>query len=108
MMCTLGNTACSLALLAALFPAALAAQDETPPPGEDTPVPVEAPADEASKPAPMTPPTLAAVIEQLSAESQKAFAELLAADWKKRPEWGDMLISLLKGEDMAPGVGWFR
>lgn len=108
MMYTLEKTACGLALVAALLPAALAAEDETPPSSENTPAPVEAPADDALKPAVMTPPTLAAVVEKLSAESRKAFADLLATDWKKRPEWAEMLIALLKGDNLAPGVGWFK
>jgi Ca2+-binding EF-hand superfamily protein len=104
----LKNTACALALVAVLLPLALAAQDETPPPSEDIAAPVKAPANEAASPAAMTPPTLAAIVEQLSVESRKKFAALLATDWKNRPEWADMLISLLKGENMAPGAGWFK
>ena len=105
---TFRNMSCGLALVVALVPAALAAQDETAPPRDDTPAPVDAPASDASTPAAMTPPTLAAVLEQLSAESRKKFAELLAADWKKRPEWADMLIAILKGDGMGPGTGWFK
>jgi Ca2+-binding EF-hand superfamily protein len=105
---TLKNAACGLALVTAFLPAALAAQDDTPPPGEGTPAAVEAPANDASTPSEMTLPTLAAVVEQLSVESRKKFGDLLAADWKKRPEWADMLIAILKGESLGPGVGWFK
>lgn len=112
MVRTLGNTVCGLALVAALLPAALAAQDGTPPPSEETPAPVVSPAvtpaNDTSTLAAMTPPTLAAVVEQLSVESRKKFADLLATDWKKRPEWADMLIALLKGDSLGPGVGWFK
>jgi Ca2+-binding EF-hand superfamily protein len=66
------------------------------------------PANDTSKAAAMTPATLAGVLEQLSVESRKKFGDLLAADWKQRPEWADMLIMLLKGEQMGPGLGWFK
>ena len=112
MVRTLENTVCGLALVAALLPAALAAQDGTPPPSEETPAPVVSPAvtlaNDISTLAAMTPPTLAAVVEQLSVEGRKTFADLLATDWKKRPEWADMLIVLLKGDSLGPGVGWYR
>jgi len=101
------NTACTLGLVAALLPATLAAQEEATP-REGTPAPIEKPSNDAAKSAAMTPPTLAAVVEKLSVESRKTFADLLAGDWKQRPEWADMLIALLKGEGMAPGSGWFK
>lgn len=108
MVRTLGSPACCLLLAIALLSSALAAQDATLPPIEETSAPVAAPADDTSTPAAMTPPTLAAVVDQLSVESRKTFANLLATDWKKRPEWADMLIVLLKGDSMGPGVGWFK
>lgn len=108
---TVGNIARGLAVVAAWLPAALAAQEESPP-SEDSPAPAEVPAKDdsppAAAPAAMTPPTLAAVVEQLSVESRRKFADLLAADWKNRPDWADMLIALLKGGGMAPGAGWFK
>lgn len=91
-----------------LFPGALAAQEDTSSPGEEAPATTAAPASDTPAAAAMTAPTLAAVIEQLSPGSRKKFADLLAADWKNRPEWADMLIVLLKGEGMGPGVGWFK
>jgi Ca2+-binding EF-hand superfamily protein len=108
MVRTRGNTVCGLVLVAALLPAALAAQDDTPPAGEETPAPPAVPANDTPAAAAMTPPTLAAIVEQLSVESRKKLGDLLATDWKKRPEWADMLIALLKGESMGPGVGWFK
>lgn len=94
--------------MAALVPAVLAAQEEKPAPVEQVPAANGAAAKDPPAAAAMTPPTLAAVVEQLSAESRKQFAELLAADWKNRPDWADMLIVLLKGEMPGPGVGWFK
>ena len=105
---SLGKTACGLVLIAALLPQALAAQDGTSAPSEASPAAVENPTKDAAAPAAMTPPTLAGVLEQLSPESRKKFGDLLAADWKKRPEWADMLIALLKGGGMGPGAGWFK
>lgn len=108
MIPALKNTAWGLALVAALLPAASVAQDETPPKSEETTAPNVPAANDAAKAAAMTPPTLAAVVEHLSAESRKKFGDMLAKDWKKRPEWADMLIALLKGEGMGPGAGWFK
>jgi len=34
--------------------------------------------------------------------------EMMDQDWKDRPEWAQMAASLLKGEPMAPGRGWFK
>src|SRR5260221_13683957 len=100
-----GNTVGGLALMVAWIPAVLAAQDGTPPSSEETPAPIVSSANDASTAAAMTPPTLAAVVEQLSVESRKKFGDLLATDWKNRPEWADMLIALLKGHCMGTGVG---
>ncbi len=108
MVHTSGNAACLLSLVAALLPAALAAQEATPPPGEAKSAPAEASADKTPTPAQTTPATLSAVIDQLSVESRSNLAELLAKDWKNRPEWADMLIALLKGEALGPGLGWFK
>jgi|SRR5579872_1210018 len=108
MVRNLGKTACGLALVAALLPAALRAEDAAPAPRDETPTAVVPAVSDAETPPAMTPPTLAAVIEQLSVESRKKFADLLATDWKQRPEWAEMLIVLLKGENMGPGSGWFK
>ncbi|MFN0056203.1 MAG: hypothetical protein ACKV0T_28990 [Planctomycetales bacterium] len=90
------------ALVASLLPVGLAAQDAS---GE---APAASPPAAQPAPAAMTPPTLAAVVEHLSAESRRKFGDLLAADWKDRPEWADMLIGLLQGGGMGPGAGWFK
>jgi hypothetical protein len=47
-------------------------------------------------------------VNQLSAENRSRFGQMLAADWNDRPEWGDMLIALLQGEDLRPPFGWYR
>lgn len=52
--------------------------------------------------------TLESIIMKLSPENRQKFGEMLATDWKDRPEWTDMLIVLLKGVDMRPGQGWFK
>lgn len=54
------------------------------------------------------PGYLATVIERLAPESRKDLAEMLAQDWKDRPEWADMLIALMAGKGMGPGDGWFK
>lgn len=100
--------ACGLLLAAMLVPSVLAAQDATSPPGDNPSAPTVAPANDISTPAAITPPTLAAVVDQLSVANRKKFGDMLANDWKKRPEWADMLIVLLKGEGMGPGAGWFK
>jgi hypothetical protein len=33
---------------------------------------------------------------------------MLAADWKDRPEWAEMLIALLQEEQIRPPLGWYR
>jgi hypothetical protein len=38
----------------------------------------------------------------------KALGEMLEQDWKDRPEWGDMVVAILKGENMRMGMGWWR
>lgn len=108
MVRTLGSSACGLLVAAACLSPVLIAQDTAPPPGVETSAPIVAPASDTSTPVAMTPPTLAAVVDQLSPKSRKQFAELLEKDWKKRPEWADMLIVLLKGDNMGPGAGWFK
>lgn len=55
----------------------------------------------------LDPGLLGTVIEKLSVESRKDFAELLKEDWKDPPEWVRMLIPLLSDGSMAPGAGWF-
>lgn len=60
-------------------------------------------------PAPtVAPGTLQEVVQKLAPESRAKLGELLAADWKDRPEWVEMLISLLKNEEMRGTTGWFK
>lgn len=82
-------------LLMTLWPGLCLAQDE--------PTPADAPAAPAIAPA-----TLQETVQKLSAESRAKLGEMLAADWKDRPEWVEMLIPLLKHEEMQPTTGWFK
>jgi hypothetical protein len=91
---------CVLAL-GLLLPAVVVAQD-SPPPGEATETDSLTLSDRTE------PGLLAAVVNQLSAENRVRFGQMLAADWNDRPEWGDMLIALLQGEDLRPPFGWYR
>jgi Ca2+-binding EF-hand superfamily protein len=34
--------------------------------------------------------------------------ELMERDWKDKPEWAEMAISIFKGEPMGVGKGWFK
>src|SRR5262245_25871149 len=52
--------------------------------------------------------SLATVVQKLTGDNRKQLGEMLANDWKDRPEWSDMLISLLKDEEMRPGGGWWK
>lgn len=52
--------------------------------------------------------TLSAIVEKLSPDHRKQFGQMLSADWRDRPEWADMLIALLQGEELRPGAGWFK
>lgn len=70
--------------------------------------PAAAPAKEASSFAKADPASLSAIAENLSPENRKKFGEMLGTDWKDRPEWAEMMISLLKGEPMRPGAGWLK
>lgn len=101
-----GNAAFSLVLAAAFLSSAAAAQDVAPPAGEESATAAHT-NDTSTSPA-MTPPTLAAIVEQLSVKGRKKFADLLESDWKKRPEWAEMLLVLLKGDPMGPGTGWYK
>jgi len=92
---------CCILALGLLLPAAVVAQESPPAPA-----------------APQTslltlsdgaePGLLSAVVNRLSAENRSKFGQMLAADWKDRPEWGDMLIALLQGEKIRPPLGWYQ
>lgn len=85
-------------LPALLLVSALRAQEE----------PAAPPAKEANSFAKADPASLSAIAENLSPENRKKFGEMLGTDWKDRPEWAEMMIALLKGEPMRPGVGWLK
>jgi len=68
----------------------------------------KAPVPSGTAPAGADPASFGTLVEKLSPESRKAFGEMLAKDWKNRPEWAEMLIALLKREPINPGVGWFQ
>lgn len=91
------NLAWLVLFVSALFPVALSGQESKPPP-----------AGEAAALANADAATVASIVEKLSAKNRRAFAEMLAADWKDRPEWAEMLIVLLKREPIGPGAGWFQ
>ncbi|RPI90861.1 MAG: hypothetical protein EHM42_00715 [Planctomycetaceae bacterium] len=57
---------------------------------------------------PSDPQILGKLVQTLSPPNRRRFAELLSSDWQDAPEWGVMMISLLKGEPMGPGAGWYR
>src|SRR5262245_32543412 len=66
------------------------------------------PASEA-KPAASSESALAlALLGSLTPEHMKQFGLMLEQDWKKRPEWGDMAIAILKNERMRVGMGWWQ
>jgi hypothetical protein len=48
------------------------------------------------------------LLGNLSIENMQKLGEMLEGDWQNRPEWGDMAVALLKGEEMAMGMGWWR
>ncbi|MGI8978906.1 MAG: hypothetical protein ACR2FY_06745 [Pirellulaceae bacterium] len=88
----------SIVLLGALLPAALFGQEAKTPSSS-----------EAAAIAGADPANLADIVEKLTPENRKAFGEMLAKDWQdRRPEWVEMLIALLKREQINLGVGWFQ
>lgn len=105
---TVGNLVRGLLLTTGLMSSAVVGQDAAPSASDGSSAPVAAAASDISAPDEMSPPTLATIVEHLSTKGRKKFAELLEADWKKRPDWADMLLVLLKGESMGPGTGWFK
>lgn len=107
MVRTFRNAVAALTIAAALSPTALPAHQPATTSEADSAAPAASPTDAASKAAP-SPLSLAALVEHLSVDSRKKFGEMLQKDWPDRPEWADMLIVLLKGENMGPGAGWFK
>ena len=55
-----------------------------------------------------TPNFLVTVIEKLAPENRKEFAAMLSSDWQDRPEWAEMMITMLAGTEMGPGAGWYQ
>ena len=58
-----------------------------------------------------TPPVTSPVTspaEGLSPVLAKQLGQLLERDWQDRPEWAEMMVSLLKGQGMRLGEGWFQ
>jgi hypothetical protein len=96
----------------ALLSAAASTAQEAASPADDQPSasPASAGAEPASAPqdlAGVDPGTLETIVQQLSPESRATFGALLKSDWRDRPQWADMLIALLAGEEMGPRFGWF-
>ena len=89
-------------LILTLWPGLCLAQDEPMPAGA-----AAAPTTTSATPT-IAPATLQETVLKLSPESRAKLGEMLAADWKDRPEWVEMLIPLLKHEDMQPTTGWFK
>ena len=55
------------------------------------------------------PAALSQVVKKIAPEDRKGFAAKLAANWPgDRPEWVEMLISLLKHEPLDFRSGWFQ
>jgi len=67
-----------------------------------------APGSGAAKLAESNPGFLAEVVKRLSPESRQEFGEMLRQDWQNPPEWVEMLIAILTGEDLGAGHGWFK
>lgn len=84
-------------LLIAALPVALIGQEAKPPS-----------ASEAAAIASADAGSLEKIVEKLSPVNQLVFGEMLAEDWKDRPEWAEMLIAMLKREPPTLGVGWFQ
>lgn len=85
----------NVVLMLTLWPGVCLAQDEPMPAGA------------AAAPT-IAPATLQETVQKLSPESRAKLGEMLATDWKDRPEWVEMLIPLLKNEEMQATTGWFK
>ncbi len=48
------------------------------------------------------------LLGSLAPEHMKQLGQMLEQDWKRRPEWGEMAIAILKGEPMRVGMGWWK
>lgn len=46
--------------------------------------------------------------DKLTPKNADVFAELLERDWKEKPEWAEMLGTLLKGQPIGANTGWFK
>ena len=54
-----------------------------------------------------SPERVRAAIEALE-EAGDRVARALGSVWTRRPEWADMLLSILQGEEPRLGAGWYR
>ena len=45
---------------------------------------------------------------KLTPESADVFAKLIERDWNEKPEWAEMLGTLLKGQPIGANTGWFK
>ncbi|MBI1901657.1 MAG: hypothetical protein HYS13_11185 [Planctomycetia bacterium] len=93
------------ALAAAVCPLA-SAQDNA---AQPKPAPQES-AQPASQPAPAdnVKDPAAALLSKLSPDNMRAVAEMLDRDWKDKPEWAEMAVAVLRGDEMRVGSGWWR
>jgi hypothetical protein len=94
-------------LLAGVLASVPCLAQESPPPADAPPSNGAATNDRAA-PVEVDPASLAALVKPLSPESRGKLGEMLAADWKDRPDWADMLIHLLQQQEMRPPFGWYR
>ncbi len=85
-------------LFVATILSATAAGQDVPPPAANEPAAVVDP----------NPNFLATVIEKLAPESRQAFAAMLSSDWQDRPDWAEMMITILAGKEMGLGAGWYQ
>jgi hypothetical protein len=47
-------------------------------------------------------------VSNVGLDPMKQLGHLLERTWRNRPEWGDLMVDILKGQDMKLGSGWWR
>lgn len=83
--------------------------DERVPAAAGSPAAEESPAvPSAEEFAALSPEAMRQLVTLLAPENRREFGKMLEKDWKNRPEWGEMLVTLLRGGEIRPGAGWFR